>query len=238
MSVDEKTIAVVGVRDEEAAHLRLLMRRAAAELSHAWKWGGETNADLLVVDPSSFSGQMARTRAQSGGMRCAIFSDDPEVRALVAHMSDADIDGLKRGGHDFRKLFAAFAAAKDTKGRPTVILAKTKKGYGMGGAGESRMTSHQAKKLDIDALYAFRDRFALPLTNRQVENLEFFKPARIDEVLEVTTRVKETTAATLVLDQRIGRGGRELFTAEVTVVLLSRSGKPLRLSAALREALT
>ena len=68
--------------------------------------------------------------------------------------------------------------------------------------------------------------------------LEFLKPARIDEVLEVTTRVKETTAATLVLDQRIGRGTTELFTAEVTVVLVSRSGKPLRLSAALREALT
>jgi len=68
--------------------------------------------------------------------------------------------------------------------------------------------------------------------------LEFLKPARIDEVLEVTTRVKQTTAATLTLDQRIFRGATELFTAEVTVVLVSRSGKPLRLSAALREALT
>ena len=68
--------------------------------------------------------------------------------------------------------------------------------------------------------------------------LEFLKPARIDEVLEVATRVKETTAATLVLDQRICRRGTELFTAEVTVVLMSRSGKPLRLSAAFREALT
>ena len=68
--------------------------------------------------------------------------------------------------------------------------------------------------------------------------LEFLKPARIDEVLEVSTRVKETTAATLVLDQRICRNGVELFTAEVTVVLVSVSGKPMRLSAALREALT
>ena len=68
--------------------------------------------------------------------------------------------------------------------------------------------------------------------------LEFLKPARIDEVLEVMTRVKETTAATLVLDQRICRVALELFTAEVTVVLVSRSGKPLRLSAALKEALT
>jgi acyl-CoA thioester hydrolase len=68
-------------------------------------------------------------------------------------------------------------------------------------------------------------------------SLEFLKPARIDEVLEVTTRAKATTAATLVLDQRISRDGVELFTAEVTVVLVSVSGKPLRLSAALREAL-
>ena len=81
MSLEDKTIAVVGVSDEETAHLRLLMRRAAAELGHAWKWGSESNADLLVVDPSSFSGQMARTRAQSGGMRCAIFSDDLSMEA-------------------------------------------------------------------------------------------------------------------------------------------------------------
>jgi hypothetical protein len=79
VSLEDKTIAVVGISDEETAHLRLLMRRATGELSHAWKWGSESNADLLVVDPSSFAGQMARTRAQSGGMRCAIFSDDPEV---------------------------------------------------------------------------------------------------------------------------------------------------------------
>jgi pyruvate dehydrogenase E1 component len=133
---------------------------------------------LLRKFAETVDGKYQTLGAKDGAYNLAnFFSDDPEVRALVAHMSDADIDGLKRGGHDFRKLFAAFAAAKDTKGRPTVILAKTKKGYGMGGAGESRMTSHQAKKLDIDALYAFRDRFALPLTNRQVENLEFFKPA-------------------------------------------------------------
>ncbi len=105
------------------------------------------------------------------------FGADPAVQALVSHMSDQDIDGLKRGGHDFRKLYAAFKAAKESKGRPTVILAKTKKGYGMGAAGESRMTSHQAKKLNVDALLAFRDKFSLPLTNAQVENLEFYKPA-------------------------------------------------------------
>ncbi|GGI33363.1 alpha-ketoglutarate dehydrogenase [Bradyrhizobium guangdongense] len=138
----------------------------------------DSNHALLRKFADTVDGKYQTLGAKDGAYNLAnFFSEDPEVRALVAHMSDVDIDGLKRGGHDFKKLFAAFAAATDTKGRPTVILAKTKKGYGMGGAGESRMTSHQAKKLDVDALYAFRDRFALPLSNEQVENLEFFRPA-------------------------------------------------------------
>lgn len=109
--------------------------------------------------------------------RQRFFDRDPATRALVSHMTDAEIHALKRGGHDFRKLYAAFAAAKAHKGRPTVILAKTKKGYGMGNAGESRMTAHQSKKLDMEALVAFRDRFNLPLSERDLEELRFLKPA-------------------------------------------------------------
>jgi pyruvate dehydrogenase E1 component len=104
------------------------------------------------------------------------FQLDPDLRALVAHMSHQQIDALKRGGHDFRKLYAAYSAAVSCKGRPTVILAKTKKGYGMGRAGESRMTAHQEKKLDIAALKDFRDRFALPLTDADVAELKFYRP--------------------------------------------------------------
>jgi pyruvate dehydrogenase E1 component len=104
------------------------------------------------------------------------FKKDPEISELVSHMSDAEVDALKRGGHDFRKLYAALAAARDHRGQPTVILAKTKKGYGMGGAGESRMTAHQAKKLDADALKRFRDRFHLPLTDADLEALRFYRP--------------------------------------------------------------
>ncbi len=149
-------------------------------------WGSEwdpifardENHNLLKRFAETVDGKYQTLGAKDGAYNLAnFFDEDPEVRKLVAHMSDKDIDQLKRGGHDFRKLYAAFKAAKETKGRPTVILAKTKKGYGMGGAGESRMTAHQAKKLDIDALIAFRDKFNLPLTNKQVENLEFFKPA-------------------------------------------------------------
>jgi pyruvate dehydrogenase E1 component len=149
-------------------------------------WGSEwdpifardENHSLLKRFAETVDGKYQTLGAKDGAYNLANFFDgDPEVRKLVAHMSDKDIDQLKRGGHDFRKLYAAFAAAKSVKGRPTVILAKTKKGYGMGGAGESRMTAHQAKKLDVGALIAFRDKFNLPLTNAQVENLEFFRPA-------------------------------------------------------------
>jgi pyruvate dehydrogenase E1 component len=92
-------------------------------------------------------------------------------------MSPEDIDGLKRGGHDFRKLYAAFCEARAHAGQPTVILAKTKKGYGMGRAGESRMTAHQEKKLDVAALREFRDRFHLPLTEQDTAELRFLRPA-------------------------------------------------------------
>ena len=116
--------------------------------------------------------------------RAKFFEREPQSAALAQTMSDAEINALKRGGHDFRKLYAAFAAAKAHQGRPTVILAKTKKGYGMGNAGESRMTAHQAKKLDVEALLEYRDRFQLPLTDEQVTALEFCKPA--DDSKEMT----------------------------------------------------
>lgn len=105
------------------------------------------------------------------------FNQHPALQRLVAHMSAEEINALKRGGHDFRKLHAAYAAAKACKGRPTVILAKTKKGYGMSSAGESRMTAHQAKKLNVQALLAFRDRFHLPLSDEAVAQLRFYRPA-------------------------------------------------------------
>ena len=133
---------------------------------------------LLRRFAATVDGKYQKLGASDGAYNLLhFFDEDPEVEALVSHMSEHDIDALKRGGHDFRKLFAAFQMAKTTKGKPTVILAKTKKGFGMGGAGESRMTAHQAKKLDLDGLIGFRDRFALPLTNQQVERLEFYRPA-------------------------------------------------------------
>ncbi len=104
------------------------------------------------------------------------FGRAPELRAIVEEMSEAEIDALRRGGHDLRKLYFAFRAATLHRGRPTVILAKTKKGFGMGEAGESRMTVHQQKKLDVEALLRFRDRFALPIGDAEVAALAFYRP--------------------------------------------------------------
>ena len=149
-------------------------------------WGSEWDAlfardtqhVLLRRFAETVDGEYQNLGAKDGDYnRAKFFQRDPASSALVEHMSDSEINALRRGGHDFRKLYAAFAAARAHQGRPTVILAKTKKGYGMGDAGESRMTSHQAKKLDIDALKAFRDRFDLPLTDDAVSKLEFYKPA-------------------------------------------------------------
>src|SRR5260221_4127516 len=106
------------------------------------------------------------------------FNKYPELQQLVAHLSDDDIDRLRRGGHDPVKIFSAYWHASRHAGQPTVILAKTKKGYGMGTAAQGRMTGHQHKKLDTDQLIAFRDRFALPLADAQCEACEFLRPPR------------------------------------------------------------
>jgi pyruvate dehydrogenase E1 component len=105
------------------------------------------------------------------------FNKYPELKALVADLTDDDIDRLKRGGHDPVKIYSAYHAAVSHKGQPTVILAKTKKGYGMGTWGQGKMGTHQQKKLDDDALKAFRDRFALPLSDEEVTGLKFYRPA-------------------------------------------------------------
>ena len=123
-------------------------------------------------------GQFQTFSANDGAYnRARFFSRNPALTALAAELSDAEIDRLRRGGHDARKLHAAYARALAHRGQPTVILAKTMKGFGMGTAGQGRMTTHQQKKLDVDDLKTFRDRFELPLSDEDVERLTFYKPA-------------------------------------------------------------
>lgn len=104
------------------------------------------------------------------------FNKYPETRDLVSSMSDEDIARLNRGGHDPHKVFAAYAAAHAAKGMPTVILAKTVKGYGMGQAGESQNITHQQKKMDTAAIRAFRDRFNIPIPEAQLDEVPYYHP--------------------------------------------------------------
>ncbi|MBV8332399.1 MAG: pyruvate dehydrogenase (acetyl-transferring), homodimeric type [Candidatus Eremiobacteraeota bacterium] len=110
-------------------------------------------------------------------VRDEFFGRYPETKALVADWTDDEIWALNRGGHDPVKVYAAYKAAVEHRGQPTVILAKTIKGYGMGEAGEARNIAHQAKKMDVEAMRHFRDRFNVPIPDTDVEKIAFFKPA-------------------------------------------------------------
>ncbi|HZQ71950.1 MAG TPA: alpha-ketoglutarate dehydrogenase [Burkholderiales bacterium] len=132
---------------------------------------------LLKRLHETVDGEFQTYAATDGGFnREHFFNKYPELQALIAGMSDEDIDRLRRGGHDPVKIYAAYHAALRHKGQPTVILAKTKKGYGMGHWGQGRMGTHQQKKLDDSALFEFRDRFAVPLSDEQVTQLAFYHP--------------------------------------------------------------
>jgi len=108
--------------------------------------------------------------------RQRFFNKYPELRKIVSHLSDSEIDDLKRGGHDPLKIHTAFDAAVRHRGTPTVVLAQTKKGYGLGRWAQGRMSAHQQKKLSDDALRSFRDRFHLPMSEEQILNAEFYRP--------------------------------------------------------------
>ena len=145
-------------------------------------WDGlfarDTTGALTRAFANTVDGQMQTFAAKDGRFnRDTFFGQNAELAALAQGMTDEQIDRLKRGGHDLVKIHAAYAAAARHTGQPTVILAHTKKGYGMGQAGQGKMTTHSQKKLDEGALIEFRNRFNLPLTDAQATQLEFFKPA-------------------------------------------------------------
>ncbi len=130
-------------------------------------------------------GEYQAFKAKGGSyVREKFFGKYPELKELVSAMTDKDIWRLNRGGHDPHKVYAAYNAAMKNKGSPTVILAKTIKGYGMGKTGESVNTTHQQKKLDEQDLLYYRDRFKVPLTDKQVKNIEYYKPSEDSEEIK------------------------------------------------------
>jgi pyruvate dehydrogenase E1 component len=145
-------------------------------------WDGlfarDKDGALVQALSSTVDGQFQTFAAKDGRFnRDHFFGQNESLAHLAQGLTDEQIDRLKRGGHDMVKIFAAYQSAMLEGKKPTVILAQTKKGFGMGDAGQGKMTVHQQKKLDRDALIAFRNRFDLPLTDEQAASLSFFKPA-------------------------------------------------------------
>ena len=144
-------------------------------------WDGlfarDVGGALARAFANTVDGQMQTFAAKDGRFnRDTFFGQNETLARLAQGMTDEQIDRLKRGGHDIVKIYAAYAAAAGHRGQPTVILAHTKKGYGMGAASQGKMTTHSQKSFDETDLIAFRNRFNLPMTDEQVKKLEFYRP--------------------------------------------------------------
>ena len=174
---------------------------------------------LIRAFASTVDGQLQTFAAKDGRFnREHFFGQAPELVALAQGLTDEQIDRLKRGGHDFVKIYAAYDSATRDDGRPTVILAQTKKGYGMGAAGQGRMTTHQQKKLEREDLLAFRNRFNLPLSDDEVAGLQFLRPP--DESPEVRYLLARRSALGGPLPARVARAESvtgQLFPAMQTL---------------------
>ena len=174
---------------------KIIQELEAAFLGAGWNvikvlWGSrwdpllarDTQGILRRVMEQCVDGEYQNFKAKGGAYtREHFFGKDPALKEMVANMSDEDIWHLNRGGHDARKVHAAYQAAMRTRGQPTVILAKTVKGFGLGKSAEGQMVAHQQKKLDIQALRELRDRFNIPVADAELERLPFCKPPEDSE---------------------------------------------------------
>ena len=155
-------------------------------------------------------GEYQAFKARDGAyVRKEFFAKYPELLDMVSGMTDEEVWQLRRGGHDPLKVYAAYAAAASHRGEPTVILAKTIKGYGMGAAGEGMNITHQQKKMGLEELKAFRDRFKIPVPDDQIAEVPFYRPA--DDSIEINY-IRERRAA---LDGGIPQRRRRSASLEV-----------------------
>lgn len=203
-------------------------------------WGSQWDA-LLSKDKDGIlqrvmmetvDGEYQNYKAKDGAyVRKHFFGKHPELLKMVANMSDDDIWRLTRGGHDPHKIYAAFKAAQENKGTPTVLLVKTVKGFGMGKSGEARNTAHQTKKLDDEAIREMRDRFNIPIPDDKLAEIPFFKPS--DDAPEMKYLHERRKALGGYLPQR-----REKADEQLTVPPLESFKAVLEPTAAGREIST
>ncbi|MGH8273030.1 MAG: transketolase-like TK C-terminal-containing protein, partial [Gammaproteobacteria bacterium] len=138
-----------------------------------------------------------RFKSRDGAFVREEFFNSPELKELVAHLSDEQVWALNRGGNDAVKLYAAYKAAIEHEGQPTVILVKSVKGYGMGKAGQGKNIAHQAKKLDDDDLKAFRDRLNIPVSDEELDKLPFVKPGEDSLEMQYLHKRREALGGSL-----------------------------------------
>ena len=200
----------------------------------------DTSGKLLDLMNETVDGEYQNYKAKGGAYtREHFFGKYPELKEMVANMSDDDIWRLNRGGHDPVKVFAAYKKATETTGRPQVILAKTVKGYGLGEAGEGKNIAHNVKKMDISAVRAYRDRFNIPVSDDELENLPYYKfPEDSEEMQYLRARrdalhgympvrrpqsTEELPAPPLKSFEAVtkGSGGREISTTMAFVRVLT-----------------
>jgi len=145
----------------------------------------DTQGLLAKRMEEAVDGEYQAFKAKGGKYtRDYFFGKYPELKEMVANMTDEDIWRLNRGGHDPHKIYAAYHEAMRHTGQPTVILAKTVKGYGMGEAGESENITHQQKKMDSESLKQFRDRFKIPIDDSEIDNVPYYRPADDSEEIQ------------------------------------------------------
>ncbi|MEE8262484.1 MAG: pyruvate dehydrogenase (acetyl-transferring), homodimeric type, partial [Gammaproteobacteria bacterium] len=203
----------------------------------------DTKGLLLKRMEEAVDGEYQAYKAKDGAyVREHFFGKYPELKAMVANMTDEDIWRLNRGGHDPHKVYAAYAQAVRHKGQPSVILAKTVKGYGMGEAGEGQNITHQQKKMGEEALKAFRDRFNIPVSDEEITDFPFYRPPQDSPEIQYLNErrkalggylpARRTSAPALEIpDIKIfdtllkGTDGREISTTMAFVRLLSALAK-------------
>jgi pyruvate dehydrogenase E1 component len=197
-------------------------------------WGGywdalfarDSKGMLRKIMMDTVDGEYQNYKAKGGAYtREQFFGKTPETAAMVANMSDNDIWHLNRGGHDPHKVYAAYHAATHHKGEPTVILAKTVKGYGMGKAGEAQNITHQQKKMDNEAVKAFRDRFNIPIPDSQLDEVPYYHPG--PDSPEIKYLQERRAALGGYLPQRRRKTNESLPVPELNVFerLLKASGE-------------
>ena len=200
----------------------------------------DKSGKLLQLMNETVDGEYQNYKAKGGAYtRKHFFGKYPETAEMVANMSDDDIWRLNRGGHDPFKVYAAYKKAQETKGRPSVILVKTVKGYGMGDAGEGKNIAHGVKKMASDAVRHYRDRFRIPVKDEDLESLPYYHPGPESEEVKYMTARRESLGG--FLPKRRMQTSVELDIPKLTLfktVLAGSNGREISTTMAFVRVLT